>query len=254
MNALERALIEKAGNEHGWENVLERRSNFVVLASARHRAHATIRRDGESMGWRVNLSGQRIMPELARSLATQITHDGQIVVDSTDALSRLLRRAAELAQSLPDQALVDFRERLESTLAITRIGGTEVERIVRQRIGQDAFRNALMDYWGGACAVTGFDLPDALRASHTKPWSDCETDAERLNVFNGFLLVANLDALFDRGLISFANSGAILISPRLSATQCSQLGFDSSSTLRWVAEDHLPYLAWHRARLFLQFK
>ena len=54
----------------------------------------------------------------------------------------------------------------------------------------------MLDYWGSACAVTGLTLTPALRASHAKPWADCTTDAERLDVFNGFLLSANLDALF----------------------------------------------------------
>jgi len=31
-----------------------------------------------------------------------------------------------------------------------------------------------------------------LVASHIKPWADCTTDAERLDVFNGLLLAPNL--------------------------------------------------------------
>ncbi len=46
------------------------------------------------------------------------------------------------------------------------IVGAEVERLVRQRIGQNKFRDAMMDYWGGACAVTGVAIPEVLRASH----------------------------------------------------------------------------------------
>lgn len=74
---------------------------------------------------------------------------------------------------------------------------TATERLVKERVGQDIYRAALMNYWGGTCAVTGCSLKDALRASHAKPWKDCSTDAERLNVYNGFLLTSNLDALFD---------------------------------------------------------
>lgn len=75
--------------------------------------------------------------------------------------------------------------------------GTEIERLVRQRIGQDTFRSAMLDYWGGRMRCTGINVPQVLRASHAKPWAECATDAERLDVFNGFLLSANLDALFD---------------------------------------------------------
>ena len=74
---------------------------------------------------------------------------------------------------------------------------------LRQRVGQQAYRQAMLDYWGGACAVTGLAWPQALRASHAKPWAECASCAERLDVFNGLLLSANLDVLFDSFLVSF---------------------------------------------------
>lgn len=249
MNVLERALLEKAGHEHGWEHVIESREDVVCLASARHRARARIT-PAAGGGWCIALPGGRLTRELARSVPVESTDPGRFVVANTDALTRLLHRAAALAQSLPDQAVARFRERLVQTLADIPVNGTEVERLVRQRVGQDAFREALLDYWGGACAVTGLALPEVLRASHAKPWSACDSDEERLDVFNGFLLVANLDALFDRGLISFADSGAMRFSPRLSPEQRAQLRLESTLQLRWLAEEHLPYLAWHRARVF----
>ena len=42
---------------------------------------------------------------------------------------------------------------------------TEAERFAIQRIGQDIFRAALVDYWG-CCPVTEIDDPALLRASH----------------------------------------------------------------------------------------
>lgn len=62
--------------------------------------------------------------------------------------------------------------------------------MVRLRVGQNKFRDAILDYWGGACALTGMGIPEVLRASHAKLWAECATDAERLDVFNGFLLSA----------------------------------------------------------------
>jgi predicted restriction endonuclease len=122
--------------------------------------------------------------------------------------------------------------------------------LVKQRVGQDTFREALLDYWGGACAVTGIAIPEMLRASHAKPWAKCESDEERLDVFNGFLLSANLDALFDRGLISFDPEGKMLVSSQISAQQRSLIGLADRLVLRWVAAEHLSYLAWHRQFLF----
>jgi HNH endonuclease len=81
---------------------------------------------------------------------------------------------------------------------------TEAERLVIQRVGQDVFREALLDYWGGRCPLTGITEPALLRASHIRPWAGC-TDEQRLDVHNGLLLSALWDAAFDRGLISFAD-------------------------------------------------
>lgn len=169
-------------------------------------------------------------------------------------LAALLSRASALSRALPDRPVDDYKRQVsdalspvldEQTQALNR---TEVERIVRQRLGQQRFREALLSYWGAACAVTGVDIPEVLRASHTKPWADCDTDNERLDVFNGFLLSANLDALFDRHLISFDEQGSILISKALSPEQLRSLGIAEGARLRWVAPEHQRYLTAHRQR------
>lgn len=104
---------------------------------------------------------------------------------------------------------------------------------------------------GRACAVTGVAVPEVLRASHTKPWAECEADAERLDVFNGFLLTANLDALFDRFLISFDERGRLVPSPSLAETDLKRLGIVPGLELRWVAPEHQSDLSFHRARFLL---
>lgn len=250
MNVLERALVEKAGREHGWENVVESIEVRVVLASARHRGRATITAPSGGGEWQVTFPVGRLVRELARSLPGLAHGGGGFDAPDIDALAALLRRAAELSLALPDQAAQTFRDRAAKALIRFADKGTEVERFVRQRVGQDVFREALLDYWGGACAVTELDLPDVLRASHAKPWADCESDEERLDVFNGVLLVAHLDALFDRGLIAFDVCGGIVISSDLSAEHRALLHLDNGLRLRWVAEEHLPFLQWHRDHVF----
>jgi putative restriction endonuclease len=93
------------------------------------------------------------------------------------------------------------------------------------------FREALLSYWGGRCAVTGVTEPRLLRASHIKPWAKCETDAERLDVYNGLLLAAHLDAAFDVGLISFSDEGAILFSSQFTQADRSALGIHDGLVL-----------------------
>jgi hypothetical protein len=250
MDAFKRALIEKAGHEHGWENVLGGEPDAVLLASARHRAHIRVTLSGKD--WVIEIPSGLIRQELARSFPDAAQSAGCFCAQSTDQLACLLRRAAELAQSLPHQAAHTFARRLQEALNGHIIAGTEVERMTKQRIGQDTFREALLDYWGGACAVTSIALPELLRASHAKPWAACESDEERLDLFNGFLLCANLDVLFDKGLIAFNAAGQMLLSSKLDFDLRGALHLNDYPGLRWIAPQHGPYLSWHLRYVFLK--
>jgi predicted restriction endonuclease len=249
MNTLERVLVEKAGQENGWEYIVETNGRLVRLASARHASQATIRKAETESPWEITVSGDLVNKELKRSFPEINEIPGGFFVQNKDQLCRILRRAAELAQSLPNQALKTYISKLDEVSAAT-IEATEAERLVRQRIGQSTFRDALMDYWEGACAVTGLALPEVLRASHAKPWADCGTEAERLDVFNGFLLCANLDALFDRGLITFDKKGYIVCSSYLSSEQKKLLQIHNDHRLRWISKEHQPYVDWHVSNVF----
>lgn len=167
------------------------------------------------------------------------------VVADTEPLHYLVREIWRLARALPIEPLREFESR---TQALPR--STEVERLVVQRVGQDIFREALMTYWNGHCAVTGLSEPRLLRASHIIPWAVCETDAERLDAYNGLLLAAHLDAAFDAGLISFDDSGSILISSQLSAQDQIALGLHNKMALRRITKEHAYRLTWHRDHLF----
>ena len=252
MNPLERSLIEKAGYANGWESVRESTPERVVMFSARHKAEAHVTPPMVQGGpWQVTFPKGPPPTELCRTLPETFRPDGGFEAHGEAALGKLLRRAAELAMSLPNHAAEISAEEIAKIEAQPPTA-TEALRLVKQRIGQNLFRQALIDYWGGACAVTGLDLPEALRASHAKPWAQCATYAERLDVFNGFLLAAHLDALFDQGLMTFADDGTAILSKRLTAAQSTLLGLTGGETvrLRWVSPAHLPYLAWHRVNLF----
>ncbi len=166
-------------------------------------------------------------------------------VGDFSALHHLLRRAFQLSLTLPDQLLHQFKD------AVANLGrSTEAERIVVQRVGQDIFRKGLIDYWEGRCAITAFAVTELLRASHTKPWADCADDAERLDVFNGFLLAPHVDALFDKGFITVADSGEVLISPSLPSGALVQIGLTVPMFISRLMDRHRNYLAWHRAHIF----
>ena len=153
-------------------------------------------------------------------------------------------RVYELAVSLPDAPLQEF---LSQTNGMPR--STEAERLVVQRVGQGIFRERLMTYWQGCCPLTGIADQALLRASHIKPWKDCESDAERLDVHNGLLLSALWDAAFDSGLVSFDDAGRALFSPALSSDGKALLHCDQPLPL---SEKHREKLAWHRAAFSFQ--
>jgi hypothetical protein len=250
MNTLDRALIEKTGREHGWENILISNEEAVVLASGRHKAVVKISEADAPASWFIEISGTLIKKELNRSFPGTMHRDGRFLAEGNDPLAWILRRSAELAQALPDQAYRNYKDRVKHDLENSGPPETEVERLIRKRVGQSVFRDALMDYWEGACAVTGIHLPEILRASHIKPWARCDTDEERLDVFNGFLLSANLDALFDRGLVTFDETGKLICSEQLSDAHKSILQLKEGLHLRWISSEHLGYLTWHRENIF----
>lgn len=249
MNSLERTLIEKAGYAHGWENVRESTPERVVMFSARHKAESHVTPSETPMVWQVAFPKGPPTAEIARSLPEQFQGDDTFQATGEASLGHLLRRAAELAMSLPNQAAEQYAAEI-AKLEVNPPNTTEVLALVKQRRGQDLFRQALMDYWGGACAVTGIAIPELLRASHAKPWAKCATDTERLNVFNGFLLSAHLDVLFDQGLMTFGEQGNALLSPKLDADTRSKLNLDPTLRLRWLAPSHSQFLTWHRACCF----
>jgi hypothetical protein len=125
---------------------------------------------------------------------------------------------------------------------------TTRDQLVQARLGQGDFRRALIAYWRG-CAVTGCDVLEALKASHIKPWRH-STQIERLSPVNGLLLMATLDALFDVGLISFDDDGAMRISKRLGKDRRRALGLLANMRLQRVDQGHRRFLRWHRARVF----
>lgn len=248
MDALQRTLIEKAGHDFGFEYTVAETPNALTLGSARHPLHAEVMLVHNEYQLQFINAKPLLISELGRDFSLG---DQKIACGTIEQLSVVLRRAAALAHSLPNQAEHDFESALETELKKlpNEIKNTEIERMVRQRVGQDTYRKAMLDYWGGACAVTGVAIPEILRASHALPWAECESDAQRLDVFNGFLLTANLDALFDRFLISFDSKGVVMISDLVSTQERDFLGLNADLQLRWLTGRHEPYLQLHRVRL-----
>ena len=251
-----KSIIEKIANDSGW-NICTQLDDDVCIFNNSYfltAVHITLDEDNNFL---ISFSDKVKLLEIVNTAGTQqiALGDDALVVGDTiiaknkGALAKILYRASELIYSEPSNPLREFEEEVEKEIIDLNAKGeiltTEREATIKQRVGQDKYRMAQLKYWGNACAVTGCDVEVVLRASHAKPWSDCETDAERLDVYNGFLLSADLDALFDKGFISFTFDGEIMVSPRIPNKQREILHLTSDLKLRWIQEEHYKYLDYH---------
>tara|TARA_R110000823_G_scaffold295738_3_gene415590 strand:+ start:40604 stop:41305 length:702 start_codon:yes stop_codon:yes gene_type:complete len=149
------------------------------------------------------------------------------------------------ADFLADVTQNDLEQDLNQIVEDPALSATDKAVLVNTRVGQGQFRKQLILEWGG-CAVTGYRDTRFLVASHIKPWSKADNQ-ERLDPYNGLLLLPNLDKVFDLGYISFEESGAIRVSEQLEDS--ASLGINSSMAIA-IADKHQGYISYHRQRVF----
>lgn len=173
------------------------------------------------------------------------------VINSRKVLSSYSEGVRELIEKYGEKIT---KEKEEEDQFNDELEDTEAIREAKERLGQQKYRSRLEKLWGKACAVTGLSIAPVLRASHAKPWAECLSGQERLDPYNGFLLVANLDALFDKFLISFDDGGKMLVAPNISKKEQELLGIREGMRLRKVHCRHLPYLKYHREKFETNMK
>jgi hypothetical protein len=91
--------------------------------------------------------------------------------------------------------------------------------------------------------------PGHLRASHIKPWKDCD-DAEKVNGCNGLLLAPHIDHLFDRGWVSFGDDGRLLLADALGADVLRAWGISESMNVGTFSPMQERFLEHHRRFVF----
>lgn len=155
--------------------------------------------------------------------------------------SALLKYAEYLADGYEN----DIESDIESIIADPVIGSTEKSSLIKARIGQGAFRQKLIGLWDG-CSVTGFKDVNLLIASHIKPWR-ASSNSERLDKFNGLLLIPNIDRVFDTGLITFEADGKIRISPQITEPEVLGVTPDLHVVLK---PENEAYMQFHRSVVY----
>jgi hypothetical protein len=147
---------------------------------------------------------------------------------------------------LDDIYQVAISEDIEVLVQDKQLENTEKARLINTRMGQGQFRSDLIQYWQG-CALTQYKQLQFLVASHIKPWR-VSSHQERLNLYNGLLLLANVDKAFDLGYITFSDKGKIKISKALDDHQ--NLGINSEMGIR-INPQHQDFMAYHRDEVFI---
>ena len=176
-------------------------------------------------------------------------------------LASISEELGNLLLSLADRVNPDFVDNIEqhqaelegdaieADIKASTLEVTEKLQVIQARIGQGLFRSNL-EAIEPACRVTGVTNKALLIASHIKPWSKCEDNADRLDGHNGLLLSPHIDKLFDRGWITFTDTGDLLCAEPSIELALLQWGVELPLNVGLFDPKQAAYLAYHRDEIF----
>ncbi len=147
----------------------------------------------------------------------------------------------------PEPDIEEWERRVEVDITSdVAIRETERTALVQARRGQGLFRDKVRSI-ERACRVTRVERMEHLIASHIQPWRDSSNE-QRLDGENGFLLTPNIDHLFDKGFISFEDSGQLIVSPVADYRSLNKMGIDAGNRINVgpFTEGQRRYLDFHR--------
>ncbi len=179
---------------------------------------------------------------LATALFALIGSETQRVADAAHQVSEFERDSPA-----PERDVEEWERRVEIAIAQdSAIPETERTALVRARRGQGLFRESVRSI-ERACRITLVDRMEHLIASHIQPWRDSSNE-QRLDGENGLLLTPTVDHLFDKGFISFEDSGQLIVSPVADPVSLERMGIDRKARTRVGAfsQGQRRYLDFHR--------
>lgn len=170
--------------------------------------------------------------------------------DISNFKSALNKYLKYIKSDFSNNIYLQIEDKLNEIKNNAEIPVTEKLNLTLSRIGQGKFRNELINYWT-FCSISKFDKVNLLVASHIKPWRE-SNNFERLDVYNGLLLLPNYDKLFDKGYINFDEKGKIRISKYLNPDDQKILNIDNEVKLINIENQHKEYLNYHSENCFIQ--
>lgn len=159
----------------------------------------------------------------------------------------------------------EINKMLNKDYLISLYGKEECKTIEESRVGQAKWRNQLAELEIASncedddnivCPISNIKVkyPNEaalLRASHIKAYAKCKTNdkiniSEAYDVNNGLLLTANVDALFDRYLLSIdPRTGDIVFSKLISNILIEELKLNKRISEKYLSSDRIKYIQEH---------
>ena len=178
----------------------------------------------------------------AATLLSLIGAEAQRIADGGREVSRVERDTPA-----PEPDIEEWERRVEVSIdSDAAIPLTERTALVQARRGQGLFRDNVRSI-EHACRITRVALPEHLIASHIQPWRDSSNE-QRLDGENGLLLTPTVDHLFDKGFISFENTGQLIVSPVADPASLKRMGIDRDARVNvgTFSQGQRQYLEFHR--------
>ena len=164
------------------------------------------------------------------------------VADLSQEVSRIERDSPA-----PERDIEEWERRVEVAIVTDPvIRETGRMALVQARRGQGQFRDNVRSI-ERACRITKVERLEHLIASHVQPWRDSNND-QRLDGENGLLLTPTVDHLFDKGFISFEDTGQLIVSPVADPKFLARMGVDPDGRVNVGAfsQGQRRYLEYHR--------
>jgi hypothetical protein len=171
----------------------------------------------------------------------------------SDKLGQYLLSLSEIPQPILEQNIVVIDDDLDDEheqeiVQKTTLKPLEKEQLVKSRRGQGIFKSNVK-HFEKKCRVTGVSEKQHLIASHIKPWRYSD-DQEKIDGENGLLLAHHIDHLFDRGFISFAENGDLMVSNRVNPRVLEAWNINPKTNVGGFTAKQNEYLHFHRERVF----
>ena len=220
-------------------NAIRPKDHIAQLRSELATRYAPLTPDGNGLQ---SVYLTRVGAGLASALFRLIGNEVATVSDVGYETSRIERDSPA-----PERDIEEWERRVEDAIVTdAAIRETERHALVQARRGQGIFRDNVRTI-ERACRITKVERAEHLIASHVQPWRDSSNE-QRLDGENGLLLTPTVDHLFDKGFISFEDSGQLIVAPVADPKSLRRMGIDSADGVNVGAfsEGQRRYLDFHR--------